>query len=329
MNATDGFRSALADGIRRFLAHHRALGKRFENEENALRLLDRFLFTHGVATVSDITPDRIDAFLASRPRTRPRSYNHLVNVLQRLFRWLVAQDALSYSPMRARPRRPGAQPMPFLFDPAEVERLLASAARLRDTRHHVHRGTTYRMIFALMYGLGLRVSEATRLLHGDVDHERRCLHVRNTKFLKSRLVPFGPRMDAALGECLQARWNRRRPRADDPLFSLAVDGRRPVESKSVSRTFQRLVPGLDLTVPEGVSPPRLHCLRHSFAVSTLLGWYRAGVDPNARLLHLSTFLGHANPSSTAVYITITDALLNQASQRFERYAGPILDEVRQ
>ena len=328
MNEANIFRSVLADDIRRFLAHHRALGKRFENEENALRLLDRFLFTHGVTAIRDITPARIDAFLASRPRTRPRSYNHLVNVLQRLFRWLVAQDALSSSPMRARPRLPGAQPMPFLFEPADVERLLAGAARLRDSRRDVHRGTTYRMIFALMYGLGLRVSEATRLRHEDVDHERRCLHVRNTKFSKSRLVPFGPRMDAALRDYLQERRNRLRPATDDPLFSLAVDGRQPIGSHAVSNTFQRLVAGLDLTVPKGVSPPRLHCLRHSFAVSTLLEWYRAGVDPNARLMHLSTFLGHANPSSTAVYITITDALLNQANQRFERYAAPILDEVR-
>ena len=87
MSATDGFRSVLADGIRRFLAHHRALGKRFEIEENALKLLDRFLFTHGVTTICDITSGRNDAFLASRPR----SYNHLINVLQRLFRRLVAQ----------------------------------------------------------------------------------------------------------------------------------------------------------------------------------------------------------------------------------------------
>ncbi len=328
MNATNSFRSVLADDIRRFLAHHRALGKRFDSEESALRLLDRFLSTHGVKTIADVTPGQLDAFLASRPRTRPRSYNHLVNVLQRLFCWLVAQDALSSSPMRAEPRQPGAQPMPFLFEPADVERLIANAAGLRDTRRYVHRGSTYRMVFALMYGLGLRVSEATRLLHGDIDHQRRCLHIRNTKFLKSRLVPFGPRMGAALEDYLRTRWNCQRPAADAPLFSLAVDGRRPVESKTVSRTFQKLVPGLELTVPAGVAPPRLHCFRHSFAVSTLLGWYRAGVDPNARLAHLSTFLGHANPSSTAVYITITDALLNEANRRFERYAAPILDEAR-
>ena len=329
MNANNGFGSLLSDGICRFLAHHRALGKRFENEEAALKLLDRFLFTHGPTTVSDITPNLIDAFLASRQRTRARSHNHLISVLERLFRWLVAQEVLAASPMQARPRRPGVQPRPFLFEPSDVECLLAEAAQLRSTRCYVHRGITCRTIFALMYGLGLRVSEATRLVYGDVDHERRCLHIRNTKFLKSRLVPFGPRLGAALEEYLKTRWSHRRPSADAPLFSLAVDGLKPMRSKAVSGTFRILVRKLDFTAPAGVAPPRLHCLRHSFAVSTLLGWYRSGIDPNTRLMHLSTFLGHSNPSSTTVYLTITDALLEHANQRFKLHAAPILKEVRQ
>ena len=82
-----------------------------------------------------------------------------------------------------------------------------------------------------------------------------------------------------------------------------------------------------MRVPAGVAPPRLHCLRHSFAVSTLLRWYRAGVDPGAHLLHLSVFLGHVNPASTAVYLTITSELLKQANQRFERFAAPVLQEA--
>jgi integrase len=71
----------------------------------------------------------------------------------------------------------------------------------------------------------------------------------------------------------------------------------------------------------------VHDLRHSFAVGTLLRWYRTGVDPAQRLIHLSTFLGHVNPESTAVYLTITTDLLQEANQRFERFTGPLLKEV--
>jgi len=323
------FQSVLASETGRFLAHHRALGKRFDNEESALKLLDRFLFEHGVASLADITPTLLERFLVSRPRTRARSYNHLLSVLDRLFRWLVAQEVLAVSPLQARPRPSTERLSPFLFQPAEVRRLLACAADLRDLPPRWHcRGPTYRMIFALMYGLGLRVGEASRLRHEDLDRQRRCLHIRQTKFLKSRLVPFGPQMAEAMDEYLCIRWPHARPAPSDPLFSLTESATAPIYPHSISRTFQRIVPELDLIVPVGVSPPRLHCLRHSFAVSTLLGWYRDDVNPATRLMHLSTFLGHVSPASTAVYLTITEELREQANRRFERYAASSLQGVR-
>ena len=91
---------------------------------------------------------------------------------------------------------------------------------------------------------------------------------------------------------------------------------------TATQTFHQLVVTLDLPVPDGVSPPTLHCLRHSFAVGCLLRWYREGLDPSARLHQLSTFMGHVAPSSTAVYLTITPALLGEANRRFETFAEP-------
>jgi integrase len=84
---------------------------------------------------------------------------------------------------------------------------------------------------------------------------------------------------------------------------------------------------LDLPVPVGVSPPRLHCLRHSFAVGCLLRWYRDGIDPSVRLHQLSTFMGHVDPSSTQVYLTITPALFEEANRRFEAFAAPAWTET--
>jgi integrase len=84
---------------------------------------------------------------------------------------------------------------------------------------------------------------------------------------------------------------------------------------------------LALPIPDGTRPPCVHSLRHSFAVGTLLRWYRNGIDPGSRLLQLSTFMGHVNPRSTAIYLTITTDLLTEASQRFERWAKPLIHEV--
>ena len=96
---------------------------------------------------------------------------------------------------------------------------------------------------------------------------------------------------------------------------------------TISQTFHHLVPKLELIIPAGTVGPRVHDLRHAFAIGTLLRWYRSGLDPSSRLLQLSTFLGHVSPTSTAVYLTITGALLDEASGRFEAWARPLIEEV--
>jgi integrase len=106
-----------------------------------------------------------------------------------------------------------------------------------------------------------------------------------------------------------------------PVFSFT--GGRAIHPGTISQTFQALIPRLGLVLPAGVAPPRAHDLRHSFAVGTLLRWYREGMDPSSRLLHLSTFLGHVDPTSTAVYLTITAHLLQAAGERFTRFAAPL------
>ena len=188
------------------------------------------------------------------------------------------------------------------------------------------RGATYRVIFTLLYGLGLRVGEVARLCVGDVDLTRDLLVIRQTKFYKSRLVPFGPRMHLVLSDHLA---RRARPSETIPpstaVFSLR--GGRPVSAGTISQTFHHLVPQLGLSIPDGTVGPRVHDLRHAFAMGTLLRWYRSGLDPSTHLLQLSTFLGHVSPVSTAVYLTITPELLGEANARFEQWAHAVVQET--
>jgi len=326
ISAEKGFTSPLAHGIEQFLAHKRILGRRFETEAYALHLFDRYLVGEHIRSIPAITPGVVDAFLASRPRHRPRSFNHLLGVLNRLFNWLVAHEVVDRSPVRSRPRRGGSQRIPFIFAPAQARRLLRHAARLPDFPGNELRGPTYRAVFAVLFGLGLRVSEVCHLCVQDVDQRRQLLIIRQTKFGKDRFVPFGPRMARLIVSYLALRRSRSdRLAMNDPLFS--VQGSRPLRRQRIGSVFRGLLPDLRISVPQGASPPRVHDLRHSFAVGTLLRWYRAGVDPAQRLLHLSTFLGHVQPESTAVYLTITSDLLNAAAGRFEDFARPVLKEV--
>jgi integrase len=322
-----GFQSPLADGIERFLKHKRAIGRKYRGEEQSLRLFDQFLVQRGVECLEEITPEIVDEILISRPSSQVRSYNVLVGVLRLLFDWLVVRGDIPQSPLRAKPRRHVKRRTPFLLSSTEARRLLDLAGSLAENDYATPlRGPVYRTIFALLYGLGLRVGEVSRLCCEDLDFDRDLLVIRRTKFAKSRLVPFGPKMASLLREYFQLRAARCGTLSEQaPLFSFRRG--RPVAPGTISKTFHDLVPQLGLTVPPGMSPPRAHDLRHAFAVGTLLRWYRAGIEPSTRLLHLSTFLGHVDPGSTAVYLTITSELLNEASQRFESFARSFLWEV--
>jgi site-specific recombinase XerD len=317
------FRSILAEPIEQFIAYKRALGRRFATEDRQLLLFDRFLFERDVDTLGAITPELVKSFLRSRPRKVPKSYNDLLGVVRRLFDWMVLQEIVDHSPVEARPRKEGASRTPVILDPASVRALLNQAAALPDRPRAPLRGRTYRMAFALMYALGLRVGEASRIQVGDLDFERKTLLIRNSKFGKSRVLPFGERLAFELREFLSLRRGKGAKLVpESPLLSF--NGRTAVSANRISSTFQLLMPHLGFSDRRQQTAPRAHDLRHSFAVGTLLRWYREGTAPADRLLYLSTFLGHAGIHSTAVYLTITSDLLEEANQRFEPYAASVL-----
>ena len=312
------FHSVLAAPFATFVQYKQALNRKYRTEVAALRLFDRYLSEHHIAGWESVDNILIDDFLKSRPRTRPRSYNHLVGVLRGFFAWAVVQGLTRCNPVSAKLRRETAQRIPYLFNLSDAKRLLEVVRSLPDRPRAAHRALVYETVFSLLYGLGLRAGEVAGLKLGEVDFTQDTLFICETKFSKSRIVPFGPRLAARLrGYIEQCHGEKREP--DAPLFSFTKRG--CIGPGTISQTFHKLLPELKLLIPPGVSPPRLHDLRRSFAVRTLLRWYREGIDPNSRLMHLATFLGHVDPNSTAVYLPITEELLREADQRF-RAAAP-------
>ncbi len=160
---------SLAAAVADFLAHKRALGRKYDTEEATLRLLLAFAGQHGVEGLPQLTPSLLEMFVASRPRTRARSFNHLVGVVCCFLDWTVAQQRLKASPLRRTRRHETDVRLPFLFDVGQARRLLKAAAALPDNSRAVGRGPIYHAIFALCYGLGLRSGEACGLRIGDVD----------------------------------------------------------------------------------------------------------------------------------------------------------------
>lgn len=322
MTSIYSFKSIIGNAILEYLDYNRALGKNYSSEQEYLAKFDRYLISLAVNKAESITPAVLNNFL-KQTRYTPRVYNARINLLKHFFDWLILQNRLSINPINV-PKQPNHQPMkPFIFTLDQVRQLFKLAAELPPHYRLLHRGETYHLAFALMYCLGLRVGEVARLFRKDTDLTQRIMTIRETKFSKSRQIPFGPK----LGNAIEAYMSLNDSvcsnlGANDPLLSYHHDKKLPIKNngRSISHCFHKLIPTLGLSVPEGVQYPRAHHLRHSFAVATLLRWYREGINPATRLIHLTTFMGHVDPCSTAVYLTITAELLQQANDRFEEFA---------
>jgi integrase len=172
----------LEHAVTGFVEHKRVLARKYISEEAELRLLVRFASEHSVERLEQLSPAVLDDFLASRPRSNARSFNHLLGVVGCLLEWAVNQELLECSPLQTRRRRVTATRIPFILDAAQARRLLDAAGALSDGSRAPHRGAIYRTIFALCYGLGLRGGEACALRVGDVHRGRELLVVKGGKF---------------------------------------------------------------------------------------------------------------------------------------------------
>jgi integrase/recombinase XerD len=178
------------------------------------------------------------------------------------------------------------------------------------------------MIILLLYGAGLRAGEALRLRPGDINFQDRVLSILGTKFFKSRLLPIGGSLAAALARYAQQR-QRTRTSDEHPLSFFTTRAGTTVSLGLLEAAFIRLREKAGIRRPSSDRwQPRLHDLRATFAVHRLVAWYREGADLQTRLPLLATYLGHVNVSGTQTYLPMTHELLAEASRRFECYAQP-------
>ncbi|WP_393073325.1 tyrosine-type recombinase/integrase [Streptomyces sp. LN704] len=202
---------------------------------------------------------------------------------------------------------------PFLYSDTDITAVMSATTLLSPPL----RAATYRTLIGLLAASGLRVGEAINLDHHDIDRTEGMLRIRETKFGKSRLVPLQPTAVNALREYDTLR-NQVTPRPMDPAFFVSRTRRRLIYAV-VSPTFRQLITTARVGT-EAPHPPRLHDLRHTFAIRTLLHWYRAGVNVQAKIPALSTYLGHREPSSTYWYLSAATELLALAAARQEGLA---------
>lgn len=297
-------RAALAD----YLALRRSLGFALERDE---KLLTQFI-----------------AWLEQQDK-------HTVTVTDAL-RWVRLPEGASPSWIRMRMRAvrgfagylhtidpvhevlpPGLVPgqvrraVPYLYSDADVAALMAQAEQLKTPL----RRATIATLIGLLAVTGMRLGEVTGLDDTDFDPVNGLVMVRHAKFNKQRRIPLHPSTVAALVAYRHLR-DKRCPLPVSAALLVSGAGTRLL-NYNVGQTFAKLARRAGLKPRSPACRPRPHDLRHTFAVSTLLGWYRDGGDVAARLPLLSTYLGHVAPANTYWYLSAAPELLAEAAARLE------------
>lgn len=209
------------------------------------------------------------------------------------------------------------RPTPHIYSEAEIAALLRAAVELSPKGGL--RAHTYLTLFGLLFTTGLRISEALRLGRGDVDLDRGLLTVQLTKFRKSRLVPLHPSTVKALADYARHR-DRHHPQTPARTFFLNEKGE-PLGASGVATTFGGLRRTLGWTKNHEGRRPRLHDMRHTMAVRTLLRWYQQGADVDRKMPALSTYLGHVEIGDTYWYLTAVPELMALTAARFQAHSG--------
>jgi integrase len=292
----------------------RALGYKLEGPGRQLERFVSYLEQTGAQTV---TIENAVAWATLPAGADPGYWAERLSVVRQFARHLQTIDpTCEVPPARLLPYRTRRM-IPYPYTPEEIVALMRAAGELRPPLM----AATYQTLLGLLAASGLRIGEAIRLNREDVDARHGLVRVLNSKFGKSREVP----LDESVMRALDA-YRRRRdqlcPRPASEAFLVSTVGTR-LHRANVERTFIKLRRQLGLKPRSPRCRPRLHDLRHRFAVNSLIDWYRQGVDAQARLPVLSTYLGHVEPRDTYWYLTAAPELLELAARRLEPTIGRV------
>jgi len=292
-----------------YLAVRRSVGYKLED---AARILASFVaFAEGAGAVT-ITSELALSWATQPQQASPIWLAHRLSAVRGFAAWLHAFDSATEIPPAGLLAAPGYQPAPpYLYSHADVAALLEGARRLTPPL----RAATFGTLLGLLAASGMRIGEVMRLDRADVDCDEGALVVRSSKFGRSREVVCHDSTIEAL-RAYSARRDQLCPSPASASFFVSAQGRR-LAHHSIYATFHQLAGQAGLRQRPGGRPPRVHDLRHSFAVNTLIRWYREGADVQARLPLLSAYLGHVRPSSTFWYLTASPELLAPAAERLE------------
>lgn len=309
--------SELYTALQEYLATRRQLGFKLQKEGT---LLPKFMLFLQEEEASFITRDLALRWAMQPEDVLPAWWAKRLNMVRRFAQYQSAADPRTEVPAQGLLPHRYRRKAPHIYSDEEIKQLIDAAKKLpAENRLRPH---TYSTLFGLLAVTGMRMNEAIDLQCKDVNLKQGILTIVQTKFGKSRLLPLHPSTQHALQQ-YECRRNQICPNPRDPNFFLSNSGNR-LDNSTVRRTFIKISRQIGLRGPLDNHGPRLHDFRHSFAVRTLLNWYRNSVDVERELPKLATYLGHTHVSDTYWYLSSIPELMHLALKRMENSEGGTL-----
>ncbi len=317
--------SPLASKLVQFLAQKHAMGYRYREEGRALRELDRFLNTCLSPEDPVITPAIVHDYVARRGTESESNRAHRLTLMREVCRFLRLEDARTVVPDRRSLRIVRQKFVPRVFSRDEGKRFLQACTELPKGRTSPVRDAVLGTALRLLYLAGLRAGELLRLTQADVNLDAGVLHIRHTKFDKSRMVPIAPDLAQQLARCRTLATKQFAGGAPEkPFFPSPRGGRYSITA--LRDAFHQTLKTAGIERTSGNRHLRLHDLRHSMAVLRLLLWCEQNADLDAKLPLLATYLGHVGLASSQRYLQLTQDLMGEITRRHQARFGYLINE---
>jgi len=315
------FSSALNSVITRYFTLKQALGRNYANECNILKHLDRYLTD---TKVVDLTSEVFLKWVETQNHLTPGVRRNRMRIVRNLCLYRRRTESTCFVPDPNLFPSPHQPVQPYIFREEEITRLIQATSKLKTVSRSLLRIEVFRLAIVLLYTTGLRRGELLHLIINDYNFKERSLCIRESKFHKSRLLPLSSDAAREIDSHIQARRKHHLPTSpESSLIWNGYDNGRAYTATGLSRNIQTLFRIADIHTPDG-RLPRIHDFRHTFAVHALLQWYRAGVDFQAKLPLLSTYMGHVSIDSTQYYLHFIEELAETASARFASCYGALV-----
>ena len=261
----------------------------------------------------------INSFLQGSSEKITLSWFQKHSTLLGFYRYALSRGYVSVIPLpKILPKRPTPF-VPYVYSKKELKLLFDTALTCQRNKSYVL-PEMVRMILILTYALGLRISETLRIKLADINLDDATITIWQSKFYKSRLLPFNSEVGTLVRAYLEFRIIKNQSQSIDAYLFIGRDNQ-AVILDTLHDVFQRIRRAAGIKRIDGASlQPRIHDLRHTFAVNRLIDWYQKDEDVNILLPILSTYLGHTSLAETVVYLSMTDKLLQAANTKFENYA---------